>query len=62
MKKIKIKWIPNCKLCIWKGGNNIIVCAAQGNKRIENVYNNRLCKKLYDREIKEIDNEKNNTD
>jgi hypothetical protein len=44
--------IPNCKKCKWK--NNGLVgpaayfCGAQGAKSCSEVYNNELCKELYE--------------
>lgn len=46
---------PNCYLCKWLA---IIFferfCAAQGYKETCDVYNNDLCKKLYDEKDEEI--------
>jgi len=50
--------IPNCAKCKWFILHVYSWCKAQGYKDTEEVYNNKLCKKLY--EPKE-ENEKINT-
>ena len=44
MRQLKIRRIPNCKLCTW---SEDWVCAAQGFRTCREVYNNQQCKKLY---------------
>ena len=59
--KLKINYIPNCSLCKWNCTDEWVdeghklkmpVCSAQGYRQSVKVYNNGLCKKLYDCEVK----------
>lgn len=54
--------IPNCAICKWKEIRSIFLdryeyCQAQGFKIISDVYDNKLCRKLYEK--KENSNENN---
>lgn len=56
------KQIPNCAICKWMEIRSILInrfdyCQAQGFKFVSGVYNNKLCKKLYEK--KENSNENN---
>lgn len=49
--------IPNCALCKWSCTNSYAQmlmhntsCGAQGCKDTKKVYNNKLCKRLYQQE------------
>lgn len=48
------KEIPNCAICKWMEKQRVVlnileVCQAQAFKCVSNVYNNKFCKKLYEK-------------
>ena len=60
MKLFKDKIYPNCSVCRWSSTKKLIIgevtsfheiCEAQGFGYIMDVYNNGLCKNLYEKRI-----------
>ena len=51
---LKNKKIPKCYICKYLMRRELSIryveycCAAQGFKSVNNVYNNKICKKIYD--------------
>ena len=59
----KTKTIPNCAICKWYNRGTFTavmigasVCGAQGNKSASIVYNNRLCRILFEKN-QEVNND-----
>jgi hypothetical protein len=58
---MKTKQIPNCAICKWNRCTGFLqsivgvsCCLAQGGINATNVYNNKLCKKLFEEKKQEI--------
>ena len=54
---------PNCKKCKWSSIINfgfmiLSNCLAQGSVHTSSVYNNKICKKLYEENINIVEGEK----